>query len=765
MALRFQRLREISRILPQIHSGSSYQQCTRAISSAGSDLVPLSIALAKIVRSFEERSGCRAQRFSTVSEISQESSPEVDLLSFIKSTLGKLEGPYHCWLNKVNGGEDYFKREGIFLVLAGVFLEDCLTLGCDPVIMFEKVKSLQQRYPLLNVLGFQSGGSICSAANQPHLVHLTMKEYITFPILFSEKNFSEMKNGPCYILFKDFRSPLLYPERSADLGILMKAIEDLNMQQNENSGLLYNLKGTGLKQTEVIKEPYICSAMQNLLLYFPGCISVDEHGNRLFLSDSNHHRIIIFDGNGKILDCIGSSPGFEDGEFESSKLLHPAASFYHADEDCLYFVDSENHAIRRADMGRRVLDTLYPTCYTNRKTNTLWSWITNKLGLGRNADTKSEEFDSKSLMFPWHLMKSTENCFLIINRSFETLWTMDSASGEIKEVVKGFPKILEICGQMIMEKVSLLKQMPCDWLQQCAGSNSSLEGIPYAGLMSSLAMFQDHIIICDTVGQRVLKFSGKSGVFSNFQFSNFGILGLPYWLAFSLERVYSVGDVLQGAHADHIQHFSLLPGRIDIQIRVDIPADTELVEPLHEGCVWRQARGAATEVSGAEGKVASSEKVGVAQQWYDELDNLAFETTESKLNVEEDNISLDGNFQDDQVHIDCAVKTSPGTSEVIIYAALYLRLRRNLNSDKDSNRERIAERMVDILNPEKKRSIERDFCIQFLLNSNRDLDDLIFMKPLHMRIKLDTLDHPKADNSKEIILTDSSVEVNVSLNS
>lgn len=38
---------------------------------------------------------------------------------------------------------------------------------------------------------------------------------------------------------------------------------------------------------------------------------------------------------------IGSSPGFEDGEFESAKLFRPAASFYDAIEDCLYFVDSE----------------------------------------------------------------------------------------------------------------------------------------------------------------------------------------------------------------------------------------------------------------------------------------------------------------------------------------------------------------------------------------------------------------------------------------
>ena len=39
-------------------------------------------------------------------------------------------------------------------------------------------------------------------------------------------------------------------------------------------------------------------------LFLAGCISVDEDGNRLFLSDSNHHRIIIFDINAKILDSV-----------------------------------------------------------------------------------------------------------------------------------------------------------------------------------------------------------------------------------------------------------------------------------------------------------------------------------------------------------------------------------------------------------------------------------------------------------------------------
>lgn len=44
--------------------------------------------------------------------------------------------------------------------------------------------------------------------------------------------------------------------------------------------------------------------------------------------------------------------------------------------------------------------------------------------------------------------------------------------------------------------------------------------------------------------------------------------------------------------------------------------DTELVEQLQEGCIWRQARGAATEVLGAEDVGGSSEKVPTWQSIY-----------------------------------------------------------------------------------------------------------------------------------------------------
>ncbi|VVA15850.1 PREDICTED: NHL [Prunus dulcis] len=763
MALRYRRLREISRFLPRIHSGDHHLQCRPATKLSSLSKIPHSNAWERIGTRILP-SGFRARRLSTTSQVSYESAQELDFSSFIKSTLDELEGPCHCWLNRSKGGKDFSKRDGTFLVLTGRFLETSLTTSCEAAIMLEKVKSIQPRFPQLHIMGFLSDSLIRSADDRSHLIQFILKEYVTFPILFSNKNFTEMDNGACYILFKDFMNPVVYHEKDMDLEVLKKAVEELYVQDDGNIKSLNNLKITWLKQSEIIKEPYFCS-LRNLLLYFPGCISADENGNRLFLSDSNHHRIIVFDGNGKILDCIGSSPGFEDGNFESAKLARPAASFYIADEDCLYFVDSENHAIRKADMGRRVLETLYPVGDTIKKSNQFWTWIMLSLGLRSNADTRSEEFDLQSLMFPWHLIKSIDDSLFIINRSFETLWILNLASGDIKEVVKGFPEILEVCEPQIKEKVTMLKRMPHDWLQQQTNTVWSPERLPYAGLLSSLTTLQNHVILCDMVGQRILKLSEESGVCSSFKFSNFGILGIPYWLSSSLEKVYAVAGGHQG-EIDHFQCFSLLPGRVSIQLNVDIPVDTELVEQLQEGCIWCQARGSATEVSGIEDVRGSSEKVGVAQQWYDELDNLAslISPPESELNEEDDSTTSEVGFQNGKVFIDCVVNTSPGTSEVIVYAALYLKLRRKKELLED-NQEIYAAKIADILHSEKSGKIGRDSCIQFLLKSNRDLRDLIFMKPLQVSIKLDCLDHEKAENAKDIILRDSKVEVNVSLNS
>ncbi|XP_065874457.1 uncharacterized protein [Euphorbia lathyris] len=762
MYLKYRFRRQISQLLPCILKRNHLLQWREDIILCSASSL-ISVPRSPNYNVCDANRGFHSQSYFQVSnkipQVSNESIPPLvnDILSFIQSTFKDPQGRNHCWLNVPEGDKDCLKKDGTFLVFAGNLFE-----GYETVSMLEKVRTLQQRFPQLCIIGFHFGSSMNSVANQSYLVELTMKEYITFPILLSKNSFLEMENGPCCILCKTFRNPVSYHMKELDLGMLNKAIEEIQVQQNGNlrngKSSKPNLKSTWVKQDEVIKEPELPSPLQNLLLYYPGCVSADEIGDRLFLSDINHHRIIISDGNGKIMDSIGSGPGFEDGEFESAKLLRPAASIYDDAEDCLYIVDSENKAIRRADLGRRVLETLYPTC-SIRKNESMWTWILDKMGFASN-DTKSKEIDYQMLAIPWHLMKSADDDLLILNRSFEILWIMDVVSGKIKEVIEEFPKIMEICGHLITEKVSLLKQMPKDWLQLQINADYSPKGLPFGSHISSVTTFQDHIVVCDTIEQRVLIANRESGVCSNFQLSKFGTLGLPYWASFPLEKVYSEAPSGRG-HIDHIQSFSLLPGQVDIKLNVDIPVDAEVVEPLEEGCIWRQARGAATVVLEREGVVGSSEKVGVAQEWYDVLDNLAF-SPEPELTVEDSATTSVVNSEDKKTCINCTVNISPGTSEVIIYAGLYLKLSRHPDIEEESQ-EKYAARIFKILNMEKRGGIGRDSCIQLLLKSKTDLRDLIFMKPLHARIRINCLDHPKAENVREIIETKSSIDVNVSL--
>lgn len=57
-------------------------------------------------------------------------------------------------------------------------------------------------------------------------------------------------------------------------------------------------------------------------------------------------------------------------------------------------------------------------------------------------------------------------------------------------------------------------------------------------------------------------------------------------------------------------------GKIDIDLNVDIPKNAELLEPLQEGCVWCQVRGAAVEVPGTDKIEASTEKVSYLWSFY-----------------------------------------------------------------------------------------------------------------------------------------------------
>lgn len=95
-------------------------------------------------------------------------------------------------------------------------------------------------------------------------------------------------------------------------------------------------------------------------LRYPGKVLADGATDRLFISDSNHNRIVITSLAGKLLDIIGSGKqGRADGSFDAASFNRPQGMALAG--ETLYIADTENHMLRKADLKSRTLTTIAGT--------------------------------------------------------------------------------------------------------------------------------------------------------------------------------------------------------------------------------------------------------------------------------------------------------------------------------------------------------------------------------------------------------------------
>jgi len=98
------------------------------------------------------------------------------------------------------------------------------------------------------------------------------------------------------------------------------------------------------------------------LLSFPGKLAADAAGGRLFLTDSNHNRVIILRSDGTVLAVIGSGDeGWRDGCYQEAAFFRPQGIAYAPSEEALYVADTENHLIRRVDLIAGIVTTIAGT--------------------------------------------------------------------------------------------------------------------------------------------------------------------------------------------------------------------------------------------------------------------------------------------------------------------------------------------------------------------------------------------------------------------
>jgi DNA-binding beta-propeller fold protein YncE len=98
----------------------------------------------------------------------------------------------------------------------------------------------------------------------------------------------------------------------------------------------------------------------DLPLAFPGKVLADAQGDRLFIADSNHNRLVITRLDGTLIETIGTGvAGAADGGFDKASFHRPQGIALAG--DTLYVADTENHLIRRVNLKTKSVETVAGT--------------------------------------------------------------------------------------------------------------------------------------------------------------------------------------------------------------------------------------------------------------------------------------------------------------------------------------------------------------------------------------------------------------------
>ncbi len=159
-------------------------------------------------------------------------------------------------------------------------------------------------------------------------------------------------------------------------------------------------------------DPVLDAAADDTPLRFPGKVLADPAGNRLFISDSNHHRVVVTAlDTFEVLDVIGSGEaGLVDGGYADAAFAGPQGLAL--DGSTLYVADTLNHAIRAVDLDARTVTTVAGT---------------GEQGFNRDQSGPGTEMQLAS---PWDVV-AVEGRVYIAMAGPHQLWVYDIASGEV----------------------------------------------------------------------------------------------------------------------------------------------------------------------------------------------------------------------------------------------------------------------------------------------------------------------------------------------
>jgi DNA-binding beta-propeller fold protein YncE len=94
-------------------------------------------------------------------------------------------------------------------------------------------------------------------------------------------------------------------------------------------------------------------------LSFPGKVLADSAGKRLFIADTESHRIVVAPLNGSAYHYLGNGqPGWMDGSSAQASFRSPQGMALSSDRTKLYIADAGNHVLRCVDLPTGNVETI-----------------------------------------------------------------------------------------------------------------------------------------------------------------------------------------------------------------------------------------------------------------------------------------------------------------------------------------------------------------------------------------------------------------------
>jgi DNA-binding beta-propeller fold protein YncE len=276
------------------------------------------------------------------------------------------QNPYGTYLPKapsLDGGTEWINTAGPLQLkdVRGKFvLLDFWTYCCINCIhILPELKKLEHAYPNeLVVIGVHSA-KFDGEKETKNIREAVARYEIEHPVI----------NDAEHVIWKKYRvggwpaMRLIDPEgRVVWEGGGEQTFEFLDQKIKE--GLDYYRKKGLLDETPLRFDLETYKAKPTPLRY-PGKILADPAGNRLFITDSNHNRIVVTKLDGTLIETIGSGAiGSKDGDYSTAEFDHPQGVALH--QETLYVADTENHTLRKVDLKTKKVTTIAGVGEQNR---------------------------------------------------------------------------------------------------------------------------------------------------------------------------------------------------------------------------------------------------------------------------------------------------------------------------------------------------------------------------------------------------------------